>query len=520
MKIKYFLLLTIVIALTYSCKNDPEPAPAPTISSISPTKGTVNTEVTITGENFNASAASNTVKFNSVDAEVVSATPTQIIAKVPSNAGTGKVTVSTSSGIAEGPEFEYLEPPTITSVAPLTGPFGTSVTITGSKFEPVPSQNIVKFNGVEADVTSATSTQLVVTVPVGAGTGKIAVTTSVGTVEGPDFEFIFTAVVSTFAGDGTEGFADGTGLTAKFNFPTGLAFDANENLFVADRLNHRIRKITSDGVVTTFAGDGDAGTLDGNGTSAKLNGPNGLFFDSNGDLYVTDSQGGTIRKVTSTGDVTTVAGTGVQGYADGAALSAQFAFCTGIVMDSHGDLFAADFGNHTIRKISGGIVSTFAGTYDGDPASLGDYVDGTGAAARFAGPNYITIDANDNLYVSDFFNSKIRKITPAAVVTTVTGGDDGYLDGPAATAKFNLPYGLIFDKNGNLLICDGNNFRLRMLDKDGNVTTIAGSGVQGNLDGKDLEAQFSRLQGIAINSKGEIFVGDRNNFVIRKIIFQ
>ncbi len=595
-KTVYFLFIALIFVTLNSCKDDPEPQPAPTISSITPTSGKVDTEVTIIGTGFDETASLNTVNFNGVAASIVSSLATQIVAKVPLNAGSGRVTVTTSSGTAEWPVFTYLSPPTITSIDPpsgtfntvvtivgtnfasaisentvkvngvaavvtsatatqlvitvpngagtgkvsvttsigtvegpvftylniptitsadpLTGPFGTSVTIIGTNFSATPANNTVKINGNVAAVTSASETQLVVTVPLGAGTGKISVATSDGIVEGPEFIYLLSTVVSTFAGDGTPGFLDGTGLNARFSQPSGLIVDAQDNLLVADRNNNRIRKITPEGVVTTIAGTGEQASVDGNGVLAKVHRPTGIFV-AQGIIYFTEGTAAKVRMIALNGDVTTIAGSGNTGYVEGAAATAEFRFPTGIVKDSQGNLFIADFSNNVVRKISSGVVSTFAG--DG----TSNYSDGTGLAAQFNATWGITIDPQDNLYVSDFFNNRIRKITPLAVVTTLAGGDVGFLDGPASTAKFDLPYGVALDKDKNIFISDGTNGSIRKLSTDGNVTTIAGNGTRGTIiNGVGTATRFSRVFGIAVNSKGEIFVSDVDNAVIRKIAFQ
>lgn len=213
------------------------------------------------------------------------------------------------------------------------------------------------------------------------------------------------------------------------------------------------------------------------------------------------------------GDVTTIAGT-VAGYLDGPAAASKFSFPVGVVRDSKGNIFIADFGIHCIRKISNGEVSTFAGS-----PTEGN-TDGLGVAAQFSAPNYMTIGQNDNLYVSEFSNNRIRKITPTAEVTTVTGGDQGFANGTAASAQFHNPYEIKFDKSGNLIICDGNNSRIRMLSPEGIVTTLAGNGTTGLVNGVGTEAQFQLPLGVAINSKGEIFLSDRTQRVIRKIEFK
>lgn len=512
------MLIIGLVVITYACNEDTEPGTPPLeppkITSIDPTRGGAGTEVIITGRNFSSTPTENEVTFNSVAATVVSATATQIVAKVPPEALTGKVAVTTTGGTAQGPEFEYILTPQILSLSPSFGPYNTLVAVMGNNLSPTASEIKVWFNGKEAEVVTRTSNQLEVRVPEGAGDGMVKIETIGGMYEGPEFDYWQIGVVTTIAGDGTTGFQDGPGATAKFNFPTGIAVDADDNVYVADRANNRIRKITPDGTVSTLVGNGEEASVDGDLSTARIRRPTGLCFGDDGTLYFTESTGGRVRKITTEGQVTTIAGLGTAGYLDGAAADAQFNFPTGIAIDSKGNLFVGDFSNNCVRKIADGQVTTFAGTLD-----MGT-TDGTGSEARFYAPNYIVIDADDNLFVSENLNHRIRKITPSGTVTTIAGSVDGIDDGPAASAKFSFPYGLAFDNSGQLLIVDGSSNRIRMLDESNKVITIAGGGIPGWVDGEWLAAQFDLPNGIAVNSKGEFFVGDRTQRVVRKIVLK
>jgi hypothetical protein len=224
-------------------------------------------------------------------------------------------------------------------------------------------------------------------------------------------------VVTTLAGtSGTYGSVDGTGAEARFNSPKGITGNATY-LYVADTYNHTIRQITlSSRLVATFAGSpGEVGTADGSGSVARFNYPFGVTLDNSGNLFVTDAVSHTIRKITSAGAVSTFAGVaGIPGSIDDTGTAAKFNFPAGIASDGT-NLFVVDSGNHTIRKItSAGVVTTFAGT----AGSTGS-TDATGTAARFSNPTALTVDASGNLYVSDQNYTKIRKITSAGVVTTL-----------------------------------------------------------------------------------------------------
>ena len=325
-------------------------------------------------------------------------------------------------------------------------------------------------------------------------------------------------VVTTLAGTaGTKGSADGTGAAARFDFPIGIASDAVGDLFVADQVNNTIRKVTPSGQVTTLAGHaGASGSTDGHRAAASFNQPTGIDWDTAGDLYVTDRGNNTIRKVTPTGQVATVAGkAGVEGSTDGSASAARFNAPSGIAIDAAGNLYVTDLDN-TIRKVTpAGQVTTIAGA-----PGTGGSVDGRGAAARFDTPTGIAVDAAGNLYVADWGNETIRKITPAGVVTTLAGtaGVKGSADGTGAAARFDGPEDITCDPAGNLYVTDEGNAIIREFTPDGQVTTIAGTaGATGSADGTGSAARFDILGGIVNQPSGNLFVTDQANNTIRKI---
>lgn len=322
-------------------------------------------------------------------------------------------------------------------------------------------------------------------------------------------------ITTTFTGS-SQGYADGNGTSAQFNVPAGLAKDASGNLFVADRDNHRIRKITPAGVVTTFAGSGIAGLQDGTGTAAKFNQPYGLTIDAAGNLYVADRLNFCIRKITPAGVVTTLAGS-INGYADGTGTAAQFSELYGITADGSGNLYVPDFFNQRIRKITtAGVVTTFAGS-----GSTG-FTDGAGAAAFFNYPFQITIDVSGNLYVADYYNHAIRKITAAGAVTTLAGkGTPGADDGTGTSASFRQPAGLAVDGSGNVYVADAFNNKVRRITASGVVTTIAGGSGPGNANGTGTTALFDGPLGICGDfSNNAVYVSEFGNHRIRKISIQ
>ena len=322
---------------------------------------------------------------------------------------------------------------------------------------------------------------------------------------------------STLAGTALKsGFLDATGTAARFSGPYGVAVDTNGNVYVADTFNHSIRKITSAGVVTTLAGGGGtSGSADGTGSSARFYYPQALAVDGSGNVFVADTDNNTIRKITSSGVVTTIAGSpGVSGSADGTGSAALFYQPSGIAVDANGNLYVADSTNCTIRVVtSSGVVTTLAGT----PRTSGS-TDGTGSAALFGDPVGITVDSNGNLYVADG-NSTIRKISSAGVVTTLAGvaNKPGSADGKGIAASFFSPRAVTADSLGNLYVADTGNNTIRMITTVGVVTTLAGStGTVGSADGTGSAALFNQPQGIAVDSNGNLYVADTSNYTIRK----
>ena len=319
--------------------------------------------------------------------------------------------------------------------------------------------------------------------------------------------------VSTFAGSGSVGSADGWSTTASFNLPTVVALDSYQNIFVVDRINNKIRKITPSGLVTTFAGSGGFGATDGPADTATFTYPDGAIFDSQNNLYVSDQSIHKIRKITSDGTVSTLAGTGAFGDVDGAGNVAQFYYPAGMAVDANDNLYVADYGNNKIRKITAdGTVSTFAGT------GVAGSDDGTVTTAQFNGCTGVCVDATGNVYVADYYNNKIRKIDTQGNVTTVAGtGAIGADDGPASTASFHYPAIVALAPDGTLFITDEENNKIRHIDTNGIVSTYAGTGAIGDVDGIPGVAEFYNATGVAISASNEVYVCDYGNNKIKKI---
>lgn len=403
----------------------------------------------------------------------------------------------------------------VNTISPTSGARNTLVTINGAGFGTNAAVLTVYFNGMQGAIQSVTANQITVTVPALALTGKVKVKKNSTEVEGPEFTYQFSTTSSLLAGSGVNAFAEGTGAAAQFNYPTGIVRDASGNFFVADRDNHRIRKITPAGVVTTFAGSGAAGFVNGTGTAAQFNQPYGITMDGSGNLFVADRINHAIRKITAAGVVTTIAGNGNPGATNGTGAAATFWEPLNLAVDASGNIFVADYRNYVIRKITpAGVVSTFAGT-----AGSSGFTNGTGTSASFSGTFGITIDGSGNLFVGDHQNSCIRKITPAAVVTTVAGiGTQGWHDGRVDSAQFFNPTQLIADAAGNIYVSDTYNNRIRMITATGHVITLAGTGSAGYVEGAGTSAQINFPIGITADfENSDLFICDFQNHRIRKL---
>jgi len=316
--------------------------------------------------------------------------------------------------------------------------------------------------------------------------------------------------VTSLAGS-IAGYANGIGLAAQFSNPNGVATDSEGNVYVADTSNSKIRKITPAGMVSTLAGS-TQGFADGAGATAKFSNPIGVATDAAGNVYVADTYNSKIRKISPDGMVSTIAGS-TQGFADGIGDVARFSLPSRIAIDAADNIYVADTGNYKIRKITpAGMVSTIAGSTQG-------FADGIGSAARFSGVQAIAIDTDGNVYVTDSSNYKIRKITADGMVSTLAGSTQGFADGIGTQAQFYFPQGVTTDVTGNIYVADSNNYKIRKITPAGFVTTIAGSTV-GFADGIGDVAQFVYPTGLATDAVGNLYVADYGNHKIRKIMQQ
>ncbi|NDZ14032.1 hypothetical protein C7T35_34065 [Variovorax sp. WS11] len=276
-----------------------------------------------------------------------------------------------------------------------------------------------------------------------------------------------------------------------------MAMDGSGNIYVMDSDNFVVRKVTPTGEVSTLAGSVVPGYSVG------------VVVDAGGNVYVADYENNVIRKITPTGDASILAGS-TEGWTDATGTDAQFNGPAGLAIDSSGNVYVADYDNNVIRKITpNGTVTTVAGSGSRGAA------DGQGAAASFDRPNGLKVDASGHIYVADASNHLIRKITPDGVVTTLAGSTQGFADGTGIAAQFDYPWGIALDADGNVYVADSSNNKIRKITPNGVVTTLAGSGTNGSENGFGLTAQFDDPLDVAVDASGNVYVLD--DYSVRKI---
>jgi sugar lactone lactonase YvrE len=338
-----------------------------------------------------------------------------------------------------------------------------------------------------------------------------------------------TAQISTVAGTGNAGFSGDGGLAAdaELNNPGGVAVDSSGALYIADRLNHRVRRIAPDGIITTVAGTetkgrgGDGGPA----VSAQLNGPRAVAVDGSGVLYIADTLNLRVRKVAADGVITTFAGTGARGSEGdgGAAVFAQLNGPRAVAVDSKGVVYIAEFVGNRVRRVTAdGIITTVAGT--GVAGFRGD--GGPAVSAQLNNPSGLAVDGADNLYIADHENGRVRKVTADGTINTVAGsGPDGpWADGPATDVALPWPLGLTVDRAGVLYVADLGRHdigvRVRKIAMNGMMTTFAGGLGKGfNGDGGEAtDAVLDGASGLAVDGEGALYIGDRLNHRVRKVV--
>jgi PKD repeat protein len=337
-------------------------------------------------------------------------------------------------------------------------------------------------------------------------------------------------IINTVAGDGSLGFAGDGGLAtfAKIYYPGGVWVDAPGNMYIADYDNNRIRKVNTNGIISTIAGNGygapGSGGFSGDGgaaTNAELYYAQNVAVDASGNVYIDDLFNSRIRKVNTSGIISTLAGNGAKAYSGdgGAATAAELYNPDGLTVDASGNVYISDNGNNRIRKVnSSGIISTIAG--NGASGFKGD--GGPATAAELSGPGGVAIEANGNFYLNDAGNSRIRMINTSGVITTIAGnGATGYSGdgGPATAAELSYPDGVGVDLYGNVYIADEANNRIRMVNTSGIITTVAGNGVwafSGD-GGTPTAAELYDPSGVFIDTKGNMYISDQNNDRVREV---
>lgn len=313
----------------------------------------------------------------------------------------------------------------------------------------------------------------------------------------------------TLAGS-TVGFADDTGNAAKFNAPNGVHAAPSGDLYVADSGNNRIRRVSPTGVVTTLAGNGSSGLVDGPAASAEFNNPYGVVIATDGTVYVADTSNNCIRKIDANGNVSTFAGGGTAGFSDGVGNAAKFNSPFSVTLDNVGNLLVADTGNNAIRRVTPArTVTTLIGNTSG-------FQDGPLASARLSLPNDVACDGNGNIYIADFGNNAVRKVDvqKSTLVTLAGSGTAGNRDGAGLAALFNSPTGLALDLSGNVYVADNGNNCIRKILPSGTVTTLAGSKA-GDTDGALDEATFNSPASLTVDANRNIIIADSQNNCLR-----
>ncbi|MGX5689965.1 DUF6443 domain-containing protein [Arcticibacter tournemirensis] len=325
---------------------------------------------------------------------------------------------------------------------------------------------------------------------------------------------VFSRSVSTYAGTGFYGYTNSTALSSAFYAPLAVASDTSGNIYVADGVAHTIRKIARTGIVSTLAGGGySSNYAEGTGREARFFRPSALVVDTIGNIIVADEGNHRIRKISPTGTTSLLAGSGEMGFADGSGSSARFKYPAGLALDTAGNLYVSDTENHRIRKVTpAGEVTTFAGT-----GAQGN-TDGAALSATFTYPAGLAFDRYGNLYVAEQRGNRIRKISHSGEVSTLAGsGAAGFANGTGKAASFNQPNAILCDSTGMLYVCDELNNMVRRISPSGVVTTLAGTTIAGVVNGTGNEVRMNAPFGICQDRQGNIYVGNRDGSVVRKI---
>ncbi|MGH9803270.1 MAG: IPT/TIG domain-containing protein, partial [Blastocatellia bacterium] len=422
------------------------------------------------------------------------------------------------------------------AVSPTSGNRGQTmvVNLTGTGTNWIAGQTTASFGGeVNVDwvnVTSATAATAQVTILATAALGPRNVTLTTGsevvtavdafTVNAVTPPGAASSTVSTLAGNaGSSGFVDGSGATARFRQLAGVAAAPNEVVYVADAGNHAIRRVDAVGAVTTTAGNGSPGFVDAQGAAAQFNNPQGVVYDPiTSSIYVADTGNHSIRRIDTSGNVTTFAGDGTAGFTNGQGSAARFNNPKGVAVDNLGNILVADTGNHVVRRITSGSVITLAG--DGTAGTT------DGSPARFNNLAGVAVDGQTvYVYLADTGNHRIRRLDGNGITITLAGLERGFKDGLASQSRFADPTGIAIDGAGHIIVAETTNSLVREIDptlalnsQPNAVYTLAGTGGRGSTDGAGNAAQFNKPAGVTVLSSSAVIVADTGNQTLRKIL--
>ena len=428
------------------------------------------------------------------------------------------VSIGISSCTKDTDNLVIVPPPTptsIESISPVSGHGDTEVTITGISFSTDIDAISVFFNDQEAVVNSVTDTEIEAIVPRGALSGTVRVVINGQNTIGPEFDYIVTpAMVSTLVRSTVIGDMDGTLAEASFRSIWGIVKDDNDIIYITDSSNGKIKSIDiNTGIVSTLTGIAEAmdPSIDGTLEEATFNDPRGLVINSNGNIIVTDLLNNNIRSINlSEGTVTTIAGTGDFGLVNGAGSIAQFGFPFGVAEDGFGNIYITELSNSTIRRIgANNVTSTLTGT------GIGGFMDGPPDVAQISFATGIVVDNDGSIVFADSSNHSIRRVTPEGVVTTIAGtGITGDVDGSRDIAQFDTPFGVDIDSEGNIIVIDMGNNKIRRITPDGEVSTLAGTGAEGSMDGVPTIATFDTIRDLVIDDNDVIYISSEDGIRI------
>jgi uncharacterized protein (TIGR03437 family) len=486
------------------------PAIAVSVNIASNAPSQVTNQATVAGGGSSSATASDLTAIGTLCCVLIPTTTTEAASPVSilttaSTTLTATVTANSGSGTPTG-TVAFAAGSVTLNTATLTGSGGTALAtavIYGSQLSLGSNTITASYSGDANNRNSSATT-------------TVTVTQSTVTPSG--------YTITTVAGNGTSGYAGDGGLatSAQLRRPEGVAMDSAGNLFIADYLNNRVRKVTPAGTISTVAGNGNGG-FSGDGspaTAAELYWPTGVAVDSAGNLFIADYMNERVRKVTPAGTISTVAGTGTGGFNGdgGPATSAELWSPTGVAVDSAGNLFIAELTGYRVRKVTpAGTIGTVAG--NGIPGYGGDGGPATSAGLDF--PDGVAVDGAGNLFIADRGNNFIRKVTPGGTISRVAGnGSQGFSGdgGPATSAALNSPMRVAVDSAGNLFIADTGNGRIRQITPAGTISTVAGNGTPGfSGDGGPATSAGLDPSDVAVDSAGNVFIADTGSNRIRKL---